>query len=136
MTPIAFHFQLDPSKPDEERALMLLEEWQRSGWHVQKIIVMGLLSLGNVRPMIGGGSPSNQALLEDIQHLLLELQDQAAATLNEANNVLLRVQDLLENAQLAAPAPPPEEAIPPKESVSAEFLASVKKAMKPGIRFD
>ncbi|HLA45871.1 MAG TPA: hypothetical protein VJZ27_20655 [Aggregatilineales bacterium] len=127
MSPIKFYFELDAGKPDEERAMQLLHEWQRNGWDMQKTIVMALLSLDKTGSdfMSGGStpeSPSNHS----------PLNEKAALTLDEAIRVLHEAQNLMEKMQGMSSRGIPETG-QKQEAVSNSFVASMRKVIKPGI---
>jgi hypothetical protein len=135
-----FHINFDPEKPDEDRALMILEDWQRrSGLPPQKIIVMALLALGaDLAYTTADHDPTH---VEDLRDMILDVQDQSAATLGEVRHLLDRVEDLLEQGPPIPThheAPPPQEveAEPPREKLPDAFVASLKKGVKPGFSLD
>ena len=125
MSPVKFYFELDANKPDEERAMQLLHEWQRNGWDMQKTIVMALLSLDKTGSdfMIGGGSPESPSGSSS-------LDNKAARTLDEAIRVLHETQALMEKMQNMP------ESGQKNEAVSNTFVAKMGKVIKPGIRKD
>ena len=137
------HIHLDPDKPDEERALRILDDWQRrTGLPLQKILVMALLSLQMDPASIA--SEDESVLPDELRDLLLGVQDQSAATLNEVRQLVDQIQDLLEqglpaqmNGQVGHEQPvDPEPAEPPREKLPDAMIASLKKGVKPGITLD
>jgi len=136
---ISFHFQLDPNKPDEEKALFILEDFQRAGWDLPKVMVMALLSLDRdqaARFEIGGGKTANA--LAGLHDSLLEVRQGSLSALDEAHKVLYQVQELLTQLQEAqnSPVPPAPPSDPPPEAISESFLLSLKKVIKPGISLE
>ena len=130
-----FHIDFDLEKPDEERALLILDDWQRrSGLPPQKIIIMALLALG-AAPTHAVSSPDLEEL-DELRDLMLDVQDQSAATLNEVRQLMDRVQDLLEQGIPTHQHQQPVEAEPPREKLPDAMIASLKKGVKPGFTLE
>lgn len=140
MNPVSIHFLLDPTKPDEARVLSLLEDWQRSGWHMQKIIITALLLLAN--------SPTDSSYqaddrdLKDLHRTMLNLQDQNEMTLVRTNELLDQTAELLhyienlaQNRPATDPAQPEEEE-DDAERVSQTFIDSLRRGVKRGFSPD
>jgi hypothetical protein len=148
--PISFRLEEDDTiNPDEARALGILQAWRAKGWEPRELLTRLLLNLEGIEPV-----NRTDQLVADFQDLIHELKGQATATgvmLNDlraavdgaraVSSDLGMVQDiwqaLNEIRQLAA-APRNPELPAPKEPeqpvLKEEFLASVKKGARPGMR--
>ncbi|MFP4321660.1 MAG: hypothetical protein ACLFTK_04335 [Anaerolineales bacterium] len=128
MSGISFHFQLDPDKPDEARALELLEAWQYSGWNLQKIIVAALLTMAQSNP------PKTENV--ELHDILNMLHAQNTEALQHLYTLLQQVQTLVNADYAHQGTPQPGTPDEPREAVSPSFIASVKKAMRPGMSLE
>jgi hypothetical protein len=139
------HLHFDTDKPDEERALMILEEWQQqTGLPPQKIMVMALLALGSdPAPSQPADDFENSAALDDLRDLMLDLQDQSVSTMREVRYMMDHVREVLEQGlpvQVSEPVQIQQtvepEAEPVREQLPDAFVASLKKGVKPGFTLD
>lgn len=111
-------FRLDEEAPEEQQALVILEEWQKRGYSTREIMTWALMSLAGL-----------EVEAKDQE------QDGAKETITELRQVLNQAQEFLETLR-DLKAMPDEVQVPsqPKPVLTEHFLASVRKAARPGLR--
>lgn len=107
-------FRLKKDNPRGAQALEILEAWCSKGYSVRDIITDALLKLNDPGPDSKGDNP-----------------------IPELNAVLNRVNKLLEQIGNEGYPPIPRRNDNPEQSSLADnFVASIKKAVKPGLKPD
>jgi hypothetical protein len=122
MTTTNYQFHLDSERPEEAKALHLLNEWQRNGWSVQKTLVAALLAL------------AEQDTYAFSRQALENLQAEAQQTLREARQVLAQAQQGF--AQPNAPTPPSPPVAKAGEPISADLVKGLSHNVKRGFSLD
>lgn len=116
-------FRLDEEHPEEQQALAILEAWQAKGYTTREILTWALMSLDGITPLERPAS--------------VEEPSNAKDTIDELRDVLGQAQEFLE-ALKTMKALPDEVDVPsqPRAVLTQDFLASVRKVMRPGLSLD
>ncbi|MBI5930926.1 MAG: hypothetical protein HY862_16570 [Chloroflexi bacterium] len=112
-------FRLDEDIVEEGQALEILEAWQTKGYSIRQIMTWALMALE-------GAEPQNAAP-----------DGETGATIAELKSVLGQAQEFLEVLR-DMKAVPDQVKIPSQQKpiLSDAFVASVKKAARPGLKLD
>ncbi|NDJ85711.1 MAG: hypothetical protein GYB66_07480 [Chloroflexi bacterium] len=110
-------FRLDEEVPEEQQALAVLEAWQQKGYSTRAIMTWALMALAGADPT----GPS----------------ETTGEPISELRSVLNQAQGFLEALQKinAVPAEVEVEG-EPKPVLTEVFLASVRKAARPGMTLE
>ncbi len=113
-------FRLDEENPEEQQALAILEAWQQRGYSTREIMTWALMALEGAAI----SSPGKQ-------------EENPKETINELRGVLSQAQEFLE-ALRDMQSMPDTVQVPsqPKPVLSEQFMASVRKAVRPGLSLD
>ncbi|MBZ0314871.1 MAG: hypothetical protein K8L91_00525 [Anaerolineae bacterium] len=113
-------FRLDEDIVEEGQALEILEAWQAKGYSIRQIMTWALMALE-------GAEPQNNSAPDG----------ETGATIAELKSVLGQAQEFLEVLR-DMKAMPDEVKLPSQQKpiLSDTFMASVKKAVRPGLKLD
>jgi hypothetical protein len=104
-------FRLEDSRPDDVKALEILQHWQAEGYSARRIIVAALLRADGIEP---AGDPSGD-LVADLRQTLQEARDLVAG---------------LRHAPAAQQVAPVES----EPALNPVFVAGVKAGFKGGMK--
>lgn len=103
---IVVNFRLCEKNPREEKALNILNNWREEGYSLRQKITDAIIKLGNDR-YIEGLRILEYDLFETLKHMIQEL-----------------------------PSPSFTNPSLPENELSQQFMTSMKKSVKPGIKFN
>ena len=101
-------FRLNPDNPREAEALAILQDWLAQGFSTRHTLTQALLNLDSAK---------------------------SRATENGAlNDLSNQIKELLENIEMGLSRKMPNNDLSSKENLSDEFVTSILKAIKPGLK--
>lgn len=116
-------FRLDEDTTEEQQALNILEAWQKKGYSTREIMTWALMSLAGFEVTTPDNRPE-------------EVED-SKSTIHELRQVLSQAQEFLESLR-DMKAMPDQVQVPsqPRPVLTDHFLASVRKAVRPGLQLN